>query len=170
MEPGQALGTGLHPSTQLCVGLIERATKHLSHLEKRSLIDVGTGTGILAIVADKLGVARVSAIDNDPIAVETARENLTMNGSTAVQLSSDSLPVFQETFDIVVSNILLETHKELAGDYRRLVKDGGLLILAGLLTQQKEEIDRLFSHQGFVLEISESWQEWLALMYVREAE
>lgn len=168
MEPGQAFGTGLHASTQLCISLIERVIKQQPHLTKLTLMDVGTGTGILAIAAYKLGIPQVSAIDNDPIAVETAQENIALNHCTAIQVSSQPLSAFREPFDIVVSNILLETHKELIGEYARLVKSGGQLILSGLLTPQKEEMDHCFSDRGFTLELSESWQEWLALMYIRQ--
>lgn len=170
MEPGQAFGTGLHPSTRLCMRLLETAIDRYPVSSKVRAIDVGTGTGILAIVAAKLGVRDLAAIDNDPVAVETAKENFEKNGCPDIDLSEKPLSAFREPFDIIISNILLETHKELLPDYQRLVAPGGQLLLSGLLAHQKAELVELFKPHGFVLEATETLQEWMALAMVRRDE
>lgn len=169
MEPGQAFGTGLHPSTKLCIRIIEKAMAFHQPASGIRLLDVGTGTGILAIVAAKLRVGKVVAIDNDPIAVETALENVRLNGCPQIEVSEKPLASFEGTFDIIVSNILLETHKELAADYLRLLPETGQLVLSGLLAPQTQEVDELFQGMGFVFDSSVTLQEWTALGYTRGA-
>jgi ribosomal protein L11 methyltransferase len=170
MEPGQAFGTGLHPSTRLCMRMLERAIDLHPVVSRIRLIDVGTGTGILAIVAAKLGVGEVTAIDNDAVAVATARENLAKNDCERVELSETPLSRFRGPFDVIVSNILLETHKQLVDDYRRLLAPGGQLILSGLLAHQKAELLETFRPLGFTLDGTESLQEWMALSLMRRDE
>lgn len=165
LEPGQAFGTGLHPSTQLSLGLMERAIEDAPAPAKVRLIDVGTGSGILAIAAAKIGVKDITAIDIDPIAVRAAEENSVMNGCPDIHLSADEIGVFSGIFDIVVANILLETHRALLSEYRRLLRPGGQLILSGLLGNQRAEIQALCAAESFVLEESESMQEWIALSF-----
>lgn len=165
MDPGQAFGTGLHPTTQLCLKLLERALSFYPRREDLRLLDVGTGSGILAIAALKLGIGNVAGVDNDPIAVEAALENLDLNDARAVEISERNLASFPEPFQIVLSNILLETHRELVQEYARLVVRGGQLVLSGLLAHQKAEIQELMSIHGFMLEASETRQEWFAGLF-----
>ena len=167
MEPGQAFGTGLHPTTRLCVRIIERGLSYFKNNSEVHLLDVGTGTGILAIVAAKLDVGHVVGIDNDPIAVEVASENMQLNHCSKVEISGTDLAKVKGPFHILVSNILFETHKELADQYVRLVPEGGYLILSGLLTPQAKEMDAMFRELGFVFDCSVSLQEWTALAYTK---
>jgi len=167
MEPGQAFGTGLHASTRLCMRMLERSIDTHPTLSTLRLVDVGTGTGILAIVATKLGVKQVIAIDNDPVAVTTARENFAKNDCAGIEASEAPLSTLPGPFDIIVSNILLETHKEMVADYRRLLAPGGQLLLSGLLTHQKAELLECFKPHGFVLDGTESQQEWMAISFTR---
>jgi len=169
LEPGQAFGTGLHPSTQMCVRMLERCTPLYQPLGTRKVIDVGTGTGILAIVAEKLGFGQVDAIDNDPIAVESAQENVERNACRAVKVSGEPLSKKKGTYDVVVSNILLEAHRELALDYLRLLPEAGLLILSGLLSHQASEMFHIFGNLDFVFESQVTLQEWTALGFTRGA-
>jgi len=169
LEPGQAFGTGLHPSTQMCLRMLERSTSLYRPTAKRKVLDVGTGTGILAIVADKLGYGQVDAVDNDPIAVDTAIENLKLNGCKRTKASGTPIASLKGPYDIVVSNILLEAHRELALDYLRLLPESGLLILSGLLSHQAQEMFHIFGNLGFVFETQVSLQEWTALGFTRGA-
>jgi ribosomal protein L11 methyltransferase len=165
MEPGQAFGTGLHASTTLCLRLIEHTADQLAKLAPTRLVDVGTGTGILAIAAAKLGIGHVSAVDIDPIAVVTANENFALNGCKGLKATTQGLHELKGPFDIIVSNILLEAHLELAPEYDRCLAPGGHLILSGLLTPQHQETDDAMRAQGLVPDGTESQQEWLALLY-----
>jgi ribosomal protein L11 methyltransferase len=165
LEPGQAFGTGLHASTRLCVRLLEYFVELHPRPETLRALDVGTGTGILAMVLSKLGVAEVVATDNDPIALEVAAENLNVNLCQNIALTDEDLADLEGEFDIIVSNILLETHRELASQYRRLLADRGQIILSGLLGHQKTEIVEIMAKAGFVLEAAESSQDWIALAF-----
>lgn len=165
MDPGQAFGTGLHPSTRLSILLIERAFGLFADAAKVSCLDVGTGTGILAIVANKLGAQDIHATDIDSDAVFAAKENCILNGCPAIKVSDKPLDKFTQQFDLVISNILLEAHKALAKDYLRILAPGGQLILSGLLGHQKELLQEIMQPLGFELQVQESMQEWAAFLY-----
>ncbi|NBT58543.1 methyltransferase domain-containing protein, partial [bacterium] len=165
LDPGQAFGTGLHPSTKLSMKLIEDAAGLYPNLQKLKLLDVGTGTGILAIAAEHLGYGNVTAIDNDQDAVRVAMENMVVNGATRIEVTGKPISEFNQSFDLIVSNILLETHLMLAKDYRRLLIPGGLLILAGLLGGQTKQIESVLLPLGFVPQQKYLYQEWTATSY-----
>lgn len=169
MEPGQAFGTGLHQSTKLSIRLLERAIQLNPPADKIRLLDLGTGTGILAIVAAKLGVKQITAIDIDTIAVAVAKENFERNQVKGVKLGKDPVTKLKGPFDIIVSNILLEAHLEMELDYHRLLPVGGHLILSGLLTPQAIQLDPRYQRSGFVFECSSSLQDWMALGYAKGA-
>ncbi|NDG27263.1 MAG: methyltransferase domain-containing protein, partial [Proteobacteria bacterium] len=133
LDPGQAFGTGLHQSTRLTMKLMEDIAGLYPALNRVNLMDVGTGSGILAIAAFKLGFGQITAIDNDLDAVRVARENIDFNECQDIDVSGRDLAEFKSSFDVILSNILLETHFLLAPHYRRLLVPGGQLILSGLL-------------------------------------
>lgn len=168
MEPGQAFGTGLHPSTRLSLRLIEYVFEKSFEPQKLRVIDVGTGTGILAIAAQKLGAKQVWGTDIDPVAVETAKENIKINECPKILISTSSLSEFKEPFDLVISNILLEAHVQLATEYHRLTKPGGFLIVSGLLGNQRRQTIELLEAQGFGVIVSEAFQEWAAFLFARK--
>jgi ribosomal protein L11 methyltransferase len=170
MDPGQAFGTGLHPSTRLCLKTIQ--SQILEHLKRNQLrcLDVGTGTGILALAAFHLGVHQVVGIDNDPVAVEVAKENMQLNQVEQIDLSTEDIRKLQPSFDFVISNILLETHRELAKEYARLLPPGGLLLLSGLLGHQKKELFDFILPLGFTLLECKNFQEWASFLFVRRDE
>lgn len=170
MEPGQAFGTGLHPSTALALHFLEYAVAE-GHVapSKLRLLDVGTGTGILGIAASKLRLAYVEATDNDPIAVETAIENAAANGTTSMHIHGGDLSTVAAPFDLVLANILLETHQELAPDYARVLAPGGTIILSGLLVQQRGEVEATMQAAGLILDSTKSMQEWIAMAFRKPA-
>jgi ribosomal protein L11 methyltransferase len=163
MDPGQAFGTGLHATTRLTLQLFERSLGYYLDASRLSLIDVGTGTGILAIAASKLGVGKITAVDVDPIAVETAHENFQTNHTTEIALSDTPIQNIHEKFDIILANILLETHMELLKEYKRLMKPRGHLILSGLLAWQKAPILAALKKEGFITEVIDHLQDWLGV-------
>lgn len=166
MEPGQAFGTGLHPSTALALHFLEWAVEQ-GHVapEKIHLLDVGTGTGILAIAAAKLGLAYIEGTDIDPTSVEVAKENAEANGTTGLKLHGGDLDTVAGPFDIVLANILLETHQELAPKYAGVLKPGGTIILSGLLGQQRADAESVMRDSGLVLDSTKSMQEWIAMAF-----
>jgi ribosomal protein L11 methyltransferase len=130
-----------------------------------SVLDVGTGTGVLALAARKLGAARVVATDNDPIAVELAVEAAGVNGVEGVELSTKPLQQLEGTFDLVVANILANTLVELAPELcaRARLK----VVLAGVLATQREEVSAAFTAQGLRALPGMQTGEWVRLDFER---
>ncbi|HEX9241845.1 MAG TPA: 50S ribosomal protein L11 methyltransferase [Anaeromyxobacter sp.] len=136
LDPGMAFGTGTHPTTALCLAALSDL---LGNRTGASVLDVGTGSGLLAIAARKLGAARVAGNDEDPVAVRVARENAEKNG-TALELTEAPLEAIAGTFDVVVANILANVLVELAPALADKVAPGGVLLLSGILHPQEDEV------------------------------
>ena len=145
INPGQAFGTGAHASTSLVMEAMEKIFKEME-FEKPSVIDVGTGTGILAMAAQKLGASRVLAIDVDEKALKTAKENIALNDlEGAILLSNQPLSFITEKFDLVLANIERATLIELSGDLMEKMKTDGCLIISGIIQGQEKDVLNAFS-------------------------
>jgi len=170
MDPGMAFGTGLHQTTRLCAAALFQAMgKGASGTRGTkdaypSVLDVGTGSGVLAILAAKLGAARIAAVENDPDALSVARENFAANGTNEIELSPSVHGISGE-FDIVVANILLGTLVELAKELSNRTAPGGTLILSGITSDQEAELAGAFSPDMRLLE-SEHGEEWSCLTFL----
>jgi len=162
IEPKMAFGTGDHPTTSLCLGAVDA---YMADHPGASVLDVGTGTGVLAIAAKKLGAGRVVGTDNDPVSVELARENAEVNTTPEVEFSGRSLEAVQGPFDLVVANILANTLIELAPLITAHVKDR--LLLAGVLAHQKAEVEEAYVRLGLVAEPGAQQGEWVRLDFHR---
>lgn len=167
MEAGQAFGTGLHESTRLVLGFLESILEGYSPVMDWEVLDVGTGTGILAIAARKLGVERVFAMDNDPISIEVASENFEKNGVVRVDLRCGELSSWRGEYRVVLANILLETHRLLLPDYVRLLADEGTLVLAGLVMGQLDEVQAQASQLGLRLVERRALGDWESGLFRR---
>lgn len=162
LDPGMAFGTGLHPTTQMCLAAIEKYAQPDMHT-----LDLGTGSGILAIGAAKLGVKSIVAIDNDPVAVKAAVENAALNHvEHAVKCSVGSLTeAAAETYDLIVVNILARVIIAMCEDQLgRVVRSGGLAIFAGLIDTQEYGVREALTTQG--LDVIDRLQDkdWVCLM------
>lgn len=146
LDPGMAFGTGSHPTTALCLAALSEL---LAARPGASVLDVGTGSGILAIAARELGARRVVGNDDDPKAVAVARENAARNG-VAIELVPDPLARVAGTFDVVVANILANTLVELAPEIAAKLAPGGVVVLSGILAHQEEEVRRAYVASGLV--------------------
>src|SRR5262249_11930565 len=134
LDPGMAFGTGQHATTALCLEILEGAPRG-------SVLDVGSGSGILAIAAAKLGATRIVAIDNDPPAVQATGENAAQNGvGDLVEASGADLSTIDGRFDWVVANIIAPTLIELAEPLVAHMAPGGVLLLSGVLASQEAEV------------------------------
>lgn len=165
LDPGMAFGTGLHGSTSNCLLLLEDYL--LNHAVSNAL-DVGTGSGILAIEAALLGVECVVACDNDPVAVRTARENVALNGQEARVSVQEFEGVPEGTYDLVIANIVAAVHISLAEDYARAVKPGGALLVSGIIDFRRDEVLETLQECGFALEQERLEDEWVSLRLVRQ--
>jgi ribosomal protein L11 methyltransferase len=164
LEPGRAFGTGLHPTTSLVARAIEELSGELFAEGRRaSMLDVGTGSGILALVALVLGAASARAIDVDPDAVALAAENAERNGLRE-RFDVDVSPVetLGARFDLVVANIEASVLIALAEPLSRRVAKDGVLVLSGILQERAAQVRQAFA--GFDLASSPSQGEWAALV------
>ena len=163
LDPGMAFGTGTHATTSLCLSAID---DFLSRRPGASVLDVGTGSGLLAIAARKLGAGRVAANDNDPVAVAVAAENAERNGA-ALELTGDPPSAIAGGFDLVVANILANVLVELAPDLALRTAPGGEVVLAGVLVPQEAEVARAFLACGLAPLPGERRGEWSLLRFRR---
>lgn len=166
LDPGMAFGTGTHPTTALCLAAVG---DFLLARPGASVLDVGTGSGLLAIAARKLGAGRVAAIDDDPMAVEVARQNAARNDAEA-EVSGQPLAEVRGPFDLVVANILANTLMDLAPALARQVAPGGRLLLGGLLAGQEEEVRRAAIDAGLGAQGERRDGEWVLLVMGRPLE
>jgi ribosomal protein L11 methyltransferase len=170
IEPGMAFGTGTHPTTRLCLReLEERIAVIPESLETRpSVLDVGTGSGILSIAAVKLGARHVVGIDIDQRALGNARRNIRINGLRGkIWLRKTTISQLRGHFDVVVVNIDLRTVEEMRDHLRgRVVKDG-TLILSGFLDGEVEPVKRHFTDGFFRLREISREDGWACLRLER---
>ncbi len=167
VEPGMAFGTGTHETTRLAAGLL---IEELSRAPRNSLLDVGTGTGILALIAHRLNVPRVVGIDIDPEARRTARENLERNEARAIEIPDIGIEAVTETFDLVVANIIDGVLTVLRHDLARCLKAGGRMILSGVLVDRENEFYKGFtSDTGLEILKTTREGEWSAALLEKKA-
>jgi len=166
MDPGMAFGTGLHPTTQLCV----RAAEQLV-LPGTNVLDLGTGTGILAMVAARLGAGHVLAIDNDGDAVEAAQRNAAVNDlGDRIEVAQGSLEDVVGAYDLVLANILAPVIIAMAAaGLADRVRPGGTLVVSGVLEEQADGVAAALEASGLTVTERRQQEEWVALFAVRES-
>ena len=182
LDPGMAFGTGLHPTTQMCLRAIE------AHMPPGArALDLGAGSGILAIAAAKLGAASVLALDIDPLAVEVARENAARNGVAGlVRVEAGSLadlpkpgagpsgdhPAEASTpavFDFALVNILAKTIIQLCDEgLAQIISPAGVVAFAGLIDTQEDEVRGALARAGFAVIERAQDKDWVGLVCRRE--
>lgn len=147
IEPKMAFGTGKHETTQLCIEAVGRAVK-----DGDTVLDLGTGSGILAILAAKLGAVEILGLDINTAAVENARENAALNAVDdviTIEFGSMHRVESRNHYDVVVSNLIRDGIFELFDDFVRAARPGGLMILSGILSNQINEMKRFFERKGY---------------------
>jgi ribosomal protein L11 methyltransferase len=166
IEPGMAFGTGTHATTRGCLEFIELVAARLGGRNFTAL-DVGTGSGILAIALALLGAREIRAVDNDPVALQVARDNLRANGvEKKVRLSGAKLGAIKRRCDVVVANLTAETILEVAGDLETKVAPQKFLILSGILHDKAADVVRRFAARFRVLQRKRA-REWVTLLLQR---
>jgi ribosomal protein L11 methyltransferase len=166
LDPGMAFGTGTHATTALSLRLLESVVRPGDRV-----IDVGTGSGVLAIAAAKLGAAKVLALDLDPVAVTSAANNVRLNGlESAVEVrQSDLLSAVRPGTDafgpvrIVVANILAEILLTFMDDVHAVLEPGGLYILSGIIAAKEDAVAQGLAKAGFDIERRLAESDWVAL-------
>lgn len=177
IDPGQAFGTGYHETTELCAFYIDdiQARKPNFYKEAR-ILDLGTGSGILAIILAQMGASDLDAIDIDPKAVEVAGENFASNGiefggknsNAAFELYTGELKDTDGGYDLIVANLVAGLHLVLAGDYRRKLLPGGRIILSGIIDDKMQEVRDALADHGLILEEARFKNDWWTLIAARK--
>ena len=163
LDPGMAFGTGQHATTYLCL----RALVKFFQTEKiNSVLDVGFGSGILAIAAKLLKPqAEIYGVDNDPETIAVAEGNANLNATPGIHFSLEELSDLSKKFDLIVANITQNPLLELADGISQKIQTGGILILSGLLENQGDVICASYEALGFKLLEKEAQDEWLSLIF-----
>jgi ribosomal protein L11 methyltransferase len=163
LDPGMAFGTGLHPTTRLCLLGLETIADQAAFRRAR-VIDVGSGSGILSIAAARLGAGDVLALDVDPIAVESTTANADLNGLAGViRARLGSVPTAEAPADVLVANLIAALLVRLAPELAASLRVGGRWLGSGIFRDREGEVRAAFSAVG--LETTERWAEedWVAL-------
>lgn len=166
VDPGMAFGTGTHETTSMMASCLSWISKQSN--QRENLIDVGTGTGILAILASLLGYKSLSATDTDVEAQRVSKENFERN-KVKVLMSSKQLESFSETFDVVLANIIQGVLVLIQKDLVQRVKPGGHLVVSGILKVDEDEFRKDFhldEDMKWVLRVEDG--EWIALIAQRD--
>ncbi len=163
LDPGIAFGTGHHPTTRMCLELVEQ------HVQRNDrVLDLGCGSGILSIAAAKLGASNVFGLEIDPIAASVAVQNVKDNGvQNVVRTKEATLPhsrVLENGYDLLVANVSAKVITELADHIVRAVRTGGMLVFSGILDKQKTEVIERMMELGVQFEEGLTDADWVALV------
>lgn len=162
LDPGMAFGTGTHPTTKMSLYALEQVLRG-----GETVIDVGTGSGVLSIASSLLGAKEIYAYDLDEVAVRVAQENIDLNqGTENIQVATgDLLKGISLQADVIVANILADILIHLTDDAFRLLKDEGYLIMSGIISEKWEMVRQSAEQAGFFLETHLIQGEWNACVF-----
>ncbi len=165
IDPGMAFGTGNHDTTQLCLEALQELIRG-----GETVLDVGTGSGILAIAAAKLGAGRVVGLDIDSVAVEVAINNVADEGLNDILTikRADSPEVFDGTADVVVANIIASVIIGMARELREKTRVGGVLVVSGIILERAQEVIERLEQVGMRLMSTMQRGEWAAILFTRD--
>ncbi|OCA91562.1 ribosomal protein L11 methyltransferase [Bacillus sp. FJAT-27225] len=162
LDPGMAFGTGTHPTTVMCIQALERTVK-----EGDTVIDVGTGSGVLSVAAALLGSSSVRAYDLDEVAVRSARLNIKLNKvHDKVTVARNNLldGIEDASADVIVANILAEVILRFTDDVVRVLKPGGTFIASGIIQQKKDLVKAALLDTGFTISETIVMEDWVAII------
>lgn len=163
IDPQMAFGTGHHETTILMMKLMNEMS-----FNGLRVLDLGTGSGILAVLAARLGAERIVAVDNDPNAINNTRHNVKLNRIRNIEVKSGDIQTLErEEFDVALANINSEALEALAAKWKDLLTDGGKVIISGILTSETEPIESLYNKAGLTLLKRKDMNEWSAMLWER---
>jgi len=167
LDPGMAFGTGLHPTTRLCLAGVESLADR-GLLDGARVLDVGCGSGILAIAAVKLGASHAVGLDTDPIAVEATSANAARNRlGRRIDARQGSLPSGDGPFDVALANLIASVLIDLSALLRDELRPGGVLLASGIFVDREADVRESFSKVGLEVADRSEEGEWVALEAVR---
>jgi ribosomal protein L11 methyltransferase len=154
IEPGMAFGTGRHESTRLMIKLMGSID-----FKGKEVLDIGCGSAILSLYAGLLGAKKVLAVDNDEDTVVSARKNIALNNTSAIEIVHSDLQQIKGAYDIVLANIDIRTFRATSTHIRILLRKGGHLVISGILGRDKKELLSLFNSLSCLrVEQKNSWR------------
>lgn len=159
LDPGCAFGTGTHQTTQLCMKALEKYLK-----QGDSVADIGMGSGILSILAKKLGASVVYGCDNDETVIDVARENAQINNVDNITFELNTADKIKEKYDFVCANILHNVLAEIMGDLKNIMKDDGVLSLSGILDEKKPVVLDAVSKNNLKIIDTISQDQWISFV------
>lgn len=161
LDPGMAFGTGTHPTTVMCLQALEKVVR-----KGDSVIDVGTGSGVLSIAAAMLGAKKVHALDLDEVAVRSARENIELNKVQQIVevYQGNLLDTVNDQADVVVANILAEVIMTFTDDAFSIVKPGGMFVTSGIIGAKKDAVKQSLENSGFLIEEVLMMEDWVSII------
>jgi len=161
MDPGMAFGTGNHPTTAMCIRALEEYV-----FPQCRVLDVGTGSGILAVTAAKLGAGKVLAVDHDPISIDATRQNIDLNRveDQVSVLQEDLVSGIEEKVDIIVANIIADVIIKLIPQALPLLDKNSIFIASGIIKERQSEVEEVFRHHAFSIEKTLQEGEWVAFI------
>lgn len=167
LDPGLAFGTGTHPTTQLSLTTLEQTIRG-----NESVLDVGTGSGVLSIASKLLGASKVTAFDIDEMATRVAKENIALNPTIGeIEVYENNLLVgVDQKSDLIVANILAEILLQMPEDAYRNLKDDGSLILSGIIESKANEVKEAYEKAGFTLVERMIMREWNCFIMKKDVE
>lgn len=145
IDPGMAFGTGHHETTRSCLVLMER---HAPAVKMERFLDLGTGTGLLAIAALALGFRSVVGVDTDPLAIEASRRNIVLNKAEGIELHKGGIDQLEGKFDMITANLISGTLVQLAGEIASHLVPAGIVIMSGILKGQDDEVAEAAKKSG----------------------
>ena len=167
LDPGLAFGTGTHPTTQLSLTALEQTIRG-----NESVLDVGTGSGVLSITSKLLGASKVTAFDIDEMATRVAKENIALNPTIGeIEVYENNLLVgVDQKSDLIVANILAEILLQMPEDAHRNLNDDGRLILSGIIESKADEVMEAYEKAGFTLVERMTMREWNCFIMKKDVE
>lgn len=167
LDPGMAFGTGTHPTTRICLKLLQEIVS-----PQTEMLDVGTGSGILALAGAKLGAAKITAMDIDSVAVKVASENIRRNRMEGlIQVYESNLldRALDSKYNLVVANIITNAILELVPQLAKVLKPGGIFLASGIIEERFPEVLESLTKQGFVSIKHVLEEGWAGLVVQAEA-
>lgn len=159
ITPKMSFGTGHHATTFLMIEFMEQV-----NFKNKMVVDFGTGTGVLAILAEKCGASEITAIDVDEWSIENAKENISANNCQHIKLFQRDQVEGISPADVLLANINLDVLKNNSNSISRSVKKDGLLLISGFLAADETEIESVFQSNGFEKKFQKQRGNWLAMM------
>lgn len=163
-DPGMAFGSGAHPSTHLCMEKLEEMASGYTDKKNCNVLDLGTGSGILAITLSLLGFEKITAIDIDLVSIRASEENFRINKNN-INLFQGELKDCKETYDLIVGNLLAEIIENIAGELYKKINKGGIFMGSGIIRRKEDDVTSALINAGFELIEKKYMENWVLLLF-----